>query len=975
MIRIFGLLFFIILICLIYLYYQGKISRNIPIIFMFFLIIIIPFTYLENNKISIESFSSYDQIMNSSLDIFFTNQNRKKREMNELKKVPLLNNPLQAKLVKKDLNEIQLYLYALPNTNSGLYVIYNNNWHNVFSFYTNENVFTYLIENDFTKSSFKGIVSSRIQKFSDLDDLNTLIDDAPASSYIIIIANNIKPISKSSKEMKNTFINTYKFSNFINNDNKTGSIIVILAKSYDKTYVKLNEISKNNNEWINFYQNIKIDNLQIETNGGEIFKSIETNDELVPVSTDDLINSKINIISPASLNPDYALSITVENNESFVYLSSRKINDEIVLYSKSPRNDLGPTSSTYLDTQKPQFWTFEPVTQYTSNPLIVFIRTYSKPYFYLDAEFENGVIILKAKRIKAALGQHWQIIRSPNDLTKYKILHSKSSMYLAYSDFDGYLYKNDGSVFLTKSNKYIWNIKKIDKSTIDKNVIEGFEPKKYNTYQAMEVPTDFPSVVNPSWKISENIKGKNIVIESKGRTVWEPSFTSIWNGRWIYYGTVASYKATLNINTVKFLEIKVDQNGNGEVIDEYLNFRMNVINAGANILTGIIPSGNYKGYRAIFKLVPTDLQYTDPSKSFPVKMRYYVEKEANKFNLSSGNIYNMEGYSTKFIGDNLILANFLEASGIQTDPNLAFSSTDLQKINENIKKQTSVPAPIKTLDIFLSNKIKSSKLLYSATVNGWSVDVFHKLCDNKGPTITIATLEDGRYIGAYSPISWGIVNNQYIVNNEAFLFDSNNTIFTTSESDWGPDNYAIYQSSSYGPTFGGGHDFHTFGSKIFNNTAYTFINNGKGPLGSKRQSYNNYNLKDLEVYSVNMDTNILQLLNKKKANLMLKVEGHSDIPSNCAVGDYKCQGIDVCEKVTGKTCVHQSYDCMTGSRGSWYPSGTSGMSTFNFAYSYDKNNKIVPGYGNICACDKNFMTKYGLAANNTYCGSGNWTPQ
>ena len=108
---------------------------------------------------------------------------------------------------------------------------------------------------------------------------------------------------------------------------------------------------------------------------------------------------------------------------------------------------------------------------------------------------------------------------------------------------------------------------------------------------------------------------------------------------------------------------------------------------------------------------------------------------------------------------------------------------------------------------------------------------------------------------------------------------------------------------------------------------------------------------------------------------MLKVEGHSDIPSNCAVGDYKCQGKDVCEKVTGKTCVHQSYDCMTGSRGSWYPSGTSGMSTFNFAYSYDKNNKIVPGYGNICACDKNFMTKYGLAANNTYCGSGNWTPQ
>jgi hypothetical protein len=471
MVQIFGLLFLIILICLIYLYYQGKISRNIPIIFMFFIILIIPFTYLENNKISIESFSSYDQIMNSSLDIFYTNQNREKKKMNQLKKLPLLNNPLQAKIVTKNLNEIKLYLYALPNLYNGLYVIYNNNWNNIFSYYGSENTFTYLIEDDFTKSSFKGISSSRIKKFSNLDDLKNLIDSAPVSSYIIIIANNITPIINSSIEIKKTFTDIYKFSNFINVISDIGSLIVILSKSYDKSYIKLNENSKNNNEWINFYQTIKIDNLQIETNGGDIFENVKTNDELKSISNDPLIQSKINIISPASLNPDYALSITVENNESFVYLSSRKINDEIVLYSKSP-NNIGPTSTTYLDTQRPQFWTFEPVTQYISNPLIVFIRTYSKPYFYLDAEFDNGVIVLKAKRIKAALRQQWEIIKNPNNEEKYKIRHLKTSMYLAYSDFDGYLYQSDGSVFLTKSDKYIWNIKEIDESIINKNVIE-----------------------------------------------------------------------------------------------------------------------------------------------------------------------------------------------------------------------------------------------------------------------------------------------------------------------------------------------------------------------------------------------------------------------------------------------------------------------------------------------------------------------
>ena len=104
---------------------------------------------------------------------------------------------------------------------------------------------------------------------------------------------------------------------------------------------------------------------------------------------------------------------------------------------------------------------------------------------------------------------------------------------------------------------------------------------------------------------------------------------------------------------------------------------------------------------------------------------------------------------------------------------------------------------------------------------------------------------------------------------------------------------------------------------------------------------------------------------------MLKVAGKDDVPSNCEPGDYKCQGKDVCEKVTGQTCIHQDYDCHWGNRGSWRPSDVTGSSDFNFAYGYD----IINGYGNICSCDRSKMTKYGLAANNTYCGLGNWTRQ
>ena len=975
MIQIFGLLFFIILICLIYLYYQGKISRNIPIIFMFFLILIIPFTYLETNKTNVESYSDYNQIMNSSLDIFYTNQKSKRREMNELKKVKLIDNPIQTILVQKDIKPINLSIYVKYYTPYiGFWITAKSQYIPIYFNYGNQNVITYITNDDLYKEDYDSI-KTRVTVYSDLDILNTTILGVPSESYILIFGNNITPFKDAVSATKRNFIDTFKFSwlnNLSSSSSSSGSFIVLLSKS-DNSYTKISEkFTSDSNSYATISQNLISDSVYFKSNGGVEFKKVANNDVFIEISGNNLINSKMNIISPDISNSDYALSFTSENNESFVYLSSRKLENEVVLYAKSPKNDIGPTSTTYLDTQRPQLWSFEPVTQIVTEPLIVFIRTYSKPYYYLDAEFENGVIVLKAKRFKAALRQHWELLKEGPSGTKYKIRHLKSEMYLAYSDYDGYLYKEDGSVFLTKSERYIWNISSINSNNpnLNKNVIENFTPKSINSFQAMEVPTDYGSVANPSWKISGNVKGKDIVIESKGRTVWDANYSPIWSGKWIYYGTVNSYKATLDINRVQFLIIKIDANGNGQVEDEHLNYKMDVINAGANILTGIIPSGEYKGFRATLKLLPTDLKYADPSKPYPVKMRYFIEKDNKRMNLSSGNIYNMQGYSTKFLGDKLILSNFLEASGIQTDPNLAFSSNDLQNINVSIKEQIDVSPNIKLANKYMKNPIKSSKLLYKASRHGWNYGTFHQLADNKGATISIATLQDGRIIGAYSPISWETTYG-YVNNTEVFLFDSDNK-YTTSNSYYGPGTYAIYQSASYGPTFGGGHDFLSLPSwnpSLLYTNAYTFINNnGKSPLGVNQTANNQYQLKDFEVYSIIVDPNRIQ----NQANLMLKVAGINDVPSNCARGDYKCQAKDICEKVTGETCLHQTYECKTGSTGSWYPSGTPGGSTFNFAYGYDAG---ANEYGNICSCERSYMTKYGLAANNTYCGLGNWTRQ
>ena len=393
--------------------------------------------------------------------------------------------------------------------------------------------------------------------------------------------------------------------------------------------------------------------------------------------------------------------------------------------------------------------------------------------------------------------------------------------------------------------------KKCLNESLTSSINEEFQANRRNSYTNMEVPTDFGTVKDPSWKISKNINGKNIVIESKGRTVWEPNFGPIWSGKWIYYGTVDSYKATQDINRVKFLIIKIDQMGSGIVEDEYLGYKMDVINAGSNILTGIIPSGRYSGYRAKLELLESSLVYKDPSNPFPVKMRYFIEQGSTVLNLSSGNIYNMQGYSTKFVGDKLVLSNFMEASGIQTDTQLAFSAQALEKINQNIKEQLTTPPAIKIARKYISIDTRP-KLLYKASVNGWSPSTFRRLCDDKGPTITVATLQDGRFIGAYSTFSWHKLYTGFMNNIEAFLFDSDNK-YTTAKSPWGKGAYAIYESSSYGPSFGAGHDFLSLESANpmnLTNNAWTFTNNGKGPLGVNAFTYNNYKLKDLEVYSV-----------------------------------------------------------------------------------------------------------------------------
>lgn len=60
------------------------------------------------------------------------------------------------------------------------------------------------------------------------------------------------------------------------------------------------------------------------------------------------------------------------------------------------------------------------------------------------------------------------------------------------------------------------------------------------------------------------------------------------------------------------------------------------------------------------------------------------------------------------------------------------------------------------------NNDKNIKLLYKASRDGDAYQDFYRLCENKGPTITIALTTKGYKIGGFTSIPWK--NPKIIVN-------------------------------------------------------------------------------------------------------------------------------------------------------------------------------------------------------------------
>jgi predicted nucleic acid-binding Zn-ribbon protein len=141
---------------------------------------------------------------------------------------------------------------------------------------------------------------------------------------------------------------------------------------------------------------------------------------------------------------------------------------------------------------------------------------------------------------------------------------------------------------------------------------------------------------------------------------------------------------------------------------------------------------------------------------------------------------------------------------------------------------------------------KKWKLIFKGTKDGQNATAFHKNCNNKGPTVTVIKSKAGKIFGGFLDKAWASTNN-YVNTSRSFLFSI--TAKAKYEQNSGYNTYGAYDYSSYGPSFGGGHDIYlandwTTNSNYCNRHSFNFPDNTTLTGGY------NFTVEEVEVFSL-----------------------------------------------------------------------------------------------------------------------------
>jgi len=165
------------------------------------------------------------------------------------------------------------------------------------------------------------------------------------------------------------------------------------------------------------------------------------------------------------------------------------------------------------------------------------------------------------------------------------------------------------------------------------------------------------------------------------------------------------------------------------------------------------------------------------------------------------------------------------------------------------------------LEEWISAGPKQFHLLYSITRDGCGPAQFHKMCDNRGPTVTVVYNTQGSVYGGYTGLPWRD-SGEYKRDDQAFLFqlvfsyEKRFRKFHSNKTD-----KSTYHSFQYGPAFGSDYDLCLFYQNVNNvNGVYVLSNAGGCMKPSESFVYDDVkaadinngtmNVVEIEVYNV-----------------------------------------------------------------------------------------------------------------------------
>ena len=291
---------------------------------------------------------------------------------------------------------------------------------------------------------------------------------------------------------------------------------------------------------------------------------------------------------------------------------------------------------------------------------------------------------------------------------------------------------------------------------------------------------------------------------------------------------------------------------------EEVHFKLNENNITISIFTKIkkFPEIN-------FELKP---EFIDNNKIINILMEKFKNLEDENRNLKI-KIENLEINYNKSINEqkseNQVLKSEIE--DLKNDLNSIKEYINKKKEKERQKEMNKFPDSLivkqeesKMICEWINpNKNIDSKLLYRVSRDGDGPEIFHKYCDNKGPTIMFAKINNGYRFGGFSGISWTSEENQSVKDKDAFLFSQNNKLKFNNNHNT---DTTVYHGKDYGPDFGNicnellictsGQKCLTGKRNISNDSGSGFSFTNKTLLGFDVKGQYNFDVEEYEVYSI-----------------------------------------------------------------------------------------------------------------------------